>query len=291
MTKVTKIETFTSDKIWKQEMDQFLDKYGFDAFSQDTEYDNLQKKVQAYSTETDTTERNKLRLEMSKLISPSSSSLESLKKITPKTSDGQVKVKIKCLCMQNLRDFPIKVQFDELIEGARELAAGTDDIAAEKKIRDNLPPLRATTIDHINEYRDVSKVVHNKWVTGLQDIRKVSKVHSAGRLPGADRIFRNILEKIIAKDPNAYFTKKSFDELFIVSQTGGAQMRREALPILGKRTRGLNDGNDAPKKRAKDTAANDANRNAIQQCSSQAIVHQSRSGCTNGMLHAKFKVH
>ena len=136
----------------------------------------------AYSTETDTTKRNKLQLEISKLISPSSSNLAALKKITLTTKDNQVKTKIRALCKKNLRQFPTPEQYDKLIEGARELAAG-------KKIRDNLPPIYSDTINHINEYRDVSIVAHNKWVTKLQEIPKVLKIKSAGRVPGADSIF------------------------------------------------------------------------------------------------------
>ena len=194
MQEVTDIEKLSEDKVFKQEMEDFLKRYKIDAFSTDKQYDDLRKKVEAYSIETDATKRYKLRLEISKLIPPSPSSLTALKGITSKTKDSQVKTKLRSLAKKNLREFPKPVQYDKLIEGARELAAGKNDIAAEKKIRDNLPPLLAGTVDNINEYRDVSKVAHNKWITGLADIHKVHKIKSAGRVPGADSIFRDILQ-------------------------------------------------------------------------------------------------
>ena len=276
MKQVTKIESLLPDKVWKQEMDEFLKRNGYDAFSKDTEYDDLRKKVEAYSIETETTKRNKLRLEISKLMSPSSSSLAALKTITSKTKDSQVKTKIRALAKKNLRDFPISEQYDKLIEGARELATGTDDKAAEKKIRDNLPPLRDATINHINEYRDVSKVAHNKWVTGLQQIPKVLKVRTAGRVPGADSIFRDVLQRIIERDRKAQFTEASFNELFILSQTGGTQMGREAVhQTFGKRARSISDADDAPK--AKKVAVADASTAAISGAATSAIA--STSGC------------
>ena len=276
MEEVTEIEKLSSDKIWKLEMNEFLKNYGFDAFSKDTEYDDLHKKVAAYSTETDTTKRNKLRLEISKLISPSSSNLAALKKITLTTKDNQVKTKIRALCKKNLREFPKPEQYDKLIEGARELAAGKNDIAAEKKIRDNLPPLYRDTIDHINEYRDVSIVAHNKWVTRLHEIPKVPlKVKTAGRVPGADSIFRDMLQRIIDRDPKAHFTETSFNELFILSQRGGTKMGREAVhQTFGKRGRPISDGDDAPK--AKIGAASDAATGGVISAATSAIASTSK---------------
>ena len=248
MQEVTNIESLSPDNVWKQEMDVFLKRHGYDAFSTDKEYDDLRKKVEAYSMETDATIRKKLRLEISKLMPPSSSSLAALKSINSKTKDSQVKTKLKALTKKNLRQFPTPEQYDKLIEGARELATGTDDKAAEKKIRDNLPPLHGDTVDHINEYRDVTKVAHNKWVTGLEDIRKVHRVKTAGRVPGADSIFRDILQRIINKIPDAHFTQRSFNELFILSATGGTKMGREAVhQTFGKRTKPISDNDDAPK--------------------------------------------
>ena len=299
MDDVTKIEKQTSDEVFKENMKTFFEKNEFldkNKFSQDTDYDNLQKKIQAYSTQTDPLKRDELRLDISKLISPSSSSFDSLKTITSKMTDKEVKPKIRAVCRKTLRYFPINEQYDKLIEGARELAAGKDKEAAEKKIRDNLPPLTPTTIDKINEYRDVSTVAENKWVTGLKDIIKpkgdTTRIKTSGRVPGADSIFRNILERIIAKDPGAHFTAQSFNHLLILSQTGGTQMGRLGVhQLFGKRTRPIFDADDAPThyKIAKDTAANDAERNAIQKGSSQAIDDQSGSGCTKRNAACQFR--
>ena len=285
MQEVTKIESLSPEKVWKQEISELFKKYDFDAFSKDTEYDDLRKKVEAYSEETDTTKRKKLRLEISKLISPSSSKLADLKKITPKTTDSQVKTKIRNL-VKTLREFPTPEQYDKLIEGARELAAGTNDKAAEAKIRNNLPPLLGDTIKHINEYRDVSKVAHNKWVTGLQEISKVLKVRTAGRVPGADSIFRDVLQRIIEKDPEAHFTEKHFNDLFILSETGGTQAGRKAVhETFGKRHRPISDDDDAPK--AKKASVTDASSAAVTSAATSAIA--STSGCTKRNAGCPFR--
>ena len=271
MQEVTDIEKLSEDKVFKQEMEDFLKRYKIDAFSTDKQYDDLRKKVEAYSIETDATKRYKLRLEISKLIPPSPSSLTALKGITSKTKDSQVKTKLRSLAKKNLREFPKPVQYDKLIEGARELAAGKNDIAAEKKIRDNLPPLLAGTVDNINEYRDVSKVAHNKWITGLADIHKVHKIKSAGRVPGADSIFRDILHRVIHDSPGPTFTATSIDYFFILSKKGGTKAGREAVhQTFGKRLRPISDDDDAPK--AKKVSVTDATTAAVTSAATSAIA-------------------
>ena len=261
MDEVTEIDKLSQKNFWKQQLNEILKGKDFIAYSKDTEYDNLLKKVQEYNNEKDKTKLNNLKTEVSSLLPPSNDFFKNIKKLPATTSDSNLKKIFIDLAANQGREKLTKTQYSNLVQGARVLIAGTGDQAAKKKIVDNLSSLNKKTLDYLaGSSVDVNEFSHNKWVV---DIRKIKG--KAGRIPGADKVFRQVLQNIAAK--KADFSRKTFDDLFVLSiakknypgsKFGGTQTAREELlherkKSTRKRVRAFTDGDqdDASSKKPK----------------------------------------